>query len=141
MQEVEFRLTGDRLTHNNATRVLTGADQDGFVAWIARYHDLAWQAGNNDALLVLGQEIRTWLDGDEQWLATLGDNLDSPVVAAFAVSGTATGADRRFLEVPWELAATGDGFLAADPAMMWAPLRRIGATVVPPPPDPRHRLG
>jgi len=141
VQEVEFRLSNDRLTHGGTTRVLMDADRERFADWIAHYHDLAWRTGSDDELRVLGSEIYTWLDGDERWLAALRDNADAPVVAEFAVADTSAETDRRFLEVPWELAATGDGYLAADPALIWAPLRRIGARGTPLAADPKHRLG
>ena len=141
MQEVEFRLLVDRLTHNGVSRHLSGQDWDRFADWTKRYHDLAWRQDNDDALLTLGRDIHTWLDGNEHWLAALRDLADGPVVTDFAVQGTPTEQDRRFLEVPWELAATDDTYLAADPAMMWAPVRRIGPTGIPPPPNPAHRLG
>jgi hypothetical protein len=141
MQEVEFRLLGDRLTHNGASRHLTEPVRDRFAAWTKRYHDLAWRPGADDALLALGCDIQAWLDGDGGWLAALRELADGSVIADFAVPATPSAQDRQFLEVPWELAATGDTWLAADPAMMWAPLRRIGATAAPPPPSPAHRLG
>lgn len=71
MQEVEFLLLADRLTHNGASRHLTEQDWDLFIAWTKTYHDLAWRLGNDDALLALGRDIHTWLDGDEHWLAAL----------------------------------------------------------------------
>ena len=141
MQEVEFRLTGDRLTHNGATRHLSAPDWDRFAAWTRTYHDLCWHPGNDDRLLALGRQIHDWLNGDERWLAALRDQQDTPVIADFAVAGSATEHDRAFLEVPWELAAIGDTWLAADPEMMWAPLRRIGAAATPPAANATHRLG
>ncbi|HME27708.1 MAG TPA: CHAT domain-containing protein [Acetobacteraceae bacterium] len=141
MQEVEFRLLGDCLTHNGASRHLAEPDWDRFAAWTDTYHDLAWRPDADDALLALGRDIHAWLDGNERWLAALRELADGPVIADFAVPGTPSAQDRQFLEVPWELAATGDTWLAADPAMMWAPLRRIGAVATPPPPNPTHRLG
>ena len=141
MQQVEFRLLGDRLTHAGTQRHLAEPDWARFAGWIKTYHDLAWQTGNDDALRRLGRDIHGWLDGDERWLTALRDASDSPVVADFAVPATMSDHDRLFLEVPWELAATAEDYLAADPAMMWAPLRRIGATAAPPPPNQAHRLG
>lgn len=141
MQTVVFRLTGDRLTHDGVTRYLGQSDLDRFAAWTQRYHDLTDRPGSDDALQRAGREIAAWLDGDEGWLTVLRGQTDAPVIAEFAVQATPTANDRRFLEVPWELASIGDVWLAADPAMMWAPLRRIGATVEPPPPNPANRLG
>jgi len=141
VQDVEFRLANDRLTHAGATRVLTEGDTKRFADWIDRYHALCGQTGSDEGLRLLGGEIYTWLDGDERWLAALRDNADAPVIPEFAVSDTTAEADRRFLEVPWELACTADGYLAADAALMWAPLRRLGPRAASPPPDPKHRLG
>jgi hypothetical protein len=50
MQQVEFRLAGDRLLHNGATRHLTAQDRERFAGWIKAYHGLAWQPGNDAAL-------------------------------------------------------------------------------------------
>src|SRR4051812_16153203 len=141
MQQVEFRLRADRLTHQGVPRHLTAPDWDRFAGWIKDYHALTGPGDHADELLALGRDIHGWLDSDERWLLALRDRADAPVIAEFAVQGTQTEHDRLFLEVPWELAATADNFLAADPAMMWAPLRRIGPTVTPPAPNPAHRLG
>jgi hypothetical protein len=141
VEQVEFRLLTNRLTHKTQARYLTEADWNRFSAWTTTYHDLAHRPGSDDALLALGRDIHTWLDGDERWLAGLRGLQSAPVIADFAVPDTPTVHDRQFLEVPWELAAEGDTYLAADPAMMWAPLRRIGPAATPPPPRHTNRLG
>ena len=43
--------------------------------------------------------------------------------------------------MPWELAADGDGHLATQPSLMWAPLRRVGPHAELLPPNDKNRLG
>jgi len=141
MQSIEFRLEADRIRYGAARRQITNSEWDRFATWVTAYRALTTAPRDEAALLRLGQEIYAWLNDEGRWMAELRARADSPVVAAFAVSSTDNEHDRLFLEVPWELAARGDTFLAADPALMWAPLRRIGATDAPAPPNEAHRLG
>jgi hypothetical protein len=136
MREVVFRLDGDILTFDGARpRRLGDADAALFKGWIERYH----KADAN--LLALGEEIGAWLDGPDHWIATLRDAPAAPVVAAFQVKAQPSDDDRRFLDVPWEIAARDRVYFAEQPALMWAPLRRIGDKLPPPAPDHDHKLG
>ncbi len=138
MREVEFRLDGGALLHGGARRALTEADWARFAAWIEQYHDLCWLPHVQEKLRDLGRQIHDWLDGPDRWLEKL---RDAPVVAEFAVRARPDDEARRFLEVPWELAADGAGHLAEQPSVRWAPVRRIGRRADPLPPNREHRLG
>jgi tetratricopeptide (TPR) repeat protein len=133
---LEFRLSGDRLVRGTSARVLTAADHADFARWGEGYHAIARRGDNKAGLLRLGQDIKDWLDGPERWLS----GLPKPAIACFAVDERPDEAARRFLDVPWELAADKTGFLAAAAGTMWTPLRRIGPTREPPKPDGEFRL-
>src|SRR5271166_3139742 len=121
MREIEFRLDGDTLIYQGA-RAVSEADWAQFDDWVKRYHDVSWLPRNQDKLLDLGRQIHDWLDGQERWLERLRDVPAAPVIAEFAVRPRPNEQDRRFLEVPWELAADGNGHLAAQASLMWAPV-------------------
>jgi tetratricopeptide (TPR) repeat protein len=141
MREIEFRLDGDTLIHQGAPRALTKADWARFDDWVKQYHDVSWLPHNQEKLLGLGHQIHEWLDGQERWLENLRDAPDAPVIAEFAVRAQPDEQARRFLEAPWELAADGNGHLAAQASLMWAPVRRVGRRADPLPPNDKNRLG
>jgi CHAT domain/AAA ATPase domain len=146
MREIEFRPDGDSLVRRSQgekdeRRTLAEADWARFDEWIKQYHDLSWLPGNQENLLDLGHQIHDWLDGKERWLERLREFPDAPVIAEFAVRARPDEKARRFLEVPWELAADSDGHLAAQASVMWAPVRRIGPRADPLPPNGKNRLG
>ncbi|MFI5021401.1 MAG: tetratricopeptide repeat protein [Alphaproteobacteria bacterium] len=145
MRDVEFRLDGNFFDFGDGAtrerRVLSDADWARFADWTGRYHEQGWMPRDEAALLELGRQIHDWLDGVERWLERLRQVPGSPVIAAFAVRARPDEQARRFLEVPWELAADSAGHLAADAAVMWAPLRRVGPRSEPMPPNAKHRLG
>ncbi|HTW28875.1 MAG TPA: CHAT domain-containing protein, partial [Acetobacteraceae bacterium] len=143
MRRVTFRLDGDRLTNSAAPhpRRVTEADFALFAAWTKDYRAAVQRGDNHDGPKAIGQKIHEWLDREHRWMAALRQTPGAPVVAEFAVKAPPDGPGRVFLEVPWELAAGPDDFLAADPAVMWAPLRRIGTPQPPEQPGHDHRLG
>jgi tetratricopeptide (TPR) repeat protein len=141
VREVEFRLDGDALLHAGERRALTEADWARFAVWIRQYHDISWLPHIQDRLLDLGRQIHDWLDGPERWVEKLREIPDAPVIAEFAVRARPDEKARRFLEVPWELAADGAGFLAEQANVRWAPVRRVGLRADPLPPDDDLRLG
>ena len=143
VRRVALRLTGDRLRSSAAPhdRRLTTADFELFAAWIASYREAAGRTDSRRDLLTLGQRIRDWLDQNGGWMTALHRGGDTPLIAEFATSEQPDAQARQFLEVPWELAAEGGVFLAADPRLMWAPLRRIGDATDPKPLDHNQRLG
>src|SRR5215469_11028018 len=124
MREVEFRLDGDALIHHGARRALSQADWGRFADWIKQYHDVCWLPHIKAELLALGRQIHDWLDGPERWLEKLREIPDAPVIAEFAVGARPDEKARRFLEVPWELAADDTGHLAQQADVRWAPVRR-----------------
>ena len=141
MGMVEFRLQGDRLNNSaGGFRSLAETDRAGFRRWIGTYHALVPQRGAEAALLELGREIYAWLDGSERWLEQLRERLDGEVIPVFATGAQPDPLALQFLEIPWELAADRDGFVVAEPTIMWAPLRRIGPARAPAEPDGKHRL-
>lgn len=142
MHQVEFHLTDRGLCCDRGTpRMLTKDDWALFDDFAQRYHKLLETRGEADALHTLGAEIATWLDGHDHWLGRLRDTNAAPVIATFRVRAQPTEDDRRFLEVPWELAAQNGQFLAEDPTIRWAPLRRLGDPLPPLVPRHTYKLG
>ncbi|SHJ77252.1 AAA ATPase domain-containing protein, partial [Tessaracoccus bendigoensis DSM 12906] len=99
-------------------------------SWIDGYR-YAVGSGRPDGLLAIGQEMLRWLDSTgwaAHWLAHPGAREleivgDSPETAD----------QQRVLALPWELLATGQGFLAADGVQPFVVWRRIGRQCAPVP--------
>jgi len=107
-------------------RDLSGDDFAAFKTWTATYREaLGKPAERAESILRdLGQAIYRWLDGDARWLQALAKT--PPLIIEFqAIDATADSAI-GFLDAPWELLADGNGHLAADPLLLFSPLRRIG---------------
>ena len=131
----------ERLAGNGAATELDVAySASKFRDWAVRYdRTLAMDKGERSvalaALLTIGREIAAWLD-EPQWMQHLlsgtGDiHLD---IAAGEASPDQA---RAFLNVPWELLAAGDGFLALDPVRLFCAQRRLGRAAAPL--KPKHR--
>jgi hypothetical protein len=123
-------------------RALRSEDEQRFAGWAAAYRGIVGKDRNEEALRKLGREIHDWLDGDESWLARLLPKLsgEPPLAFEFRADPPLDSGAHSFLEAPWELLAGKTGFLAADPALDFAPLRRLGAAREPAPLSP-YRLG
>jgi CHAT domain-containing protein len=107
----------------------------------AQRYSLILRAGANAAsVLTLGRQLYAWLDGDQGQLTTLIGQVPKPFV--FEVQGPTkpSRSEWALLRVPFELLANADGFLAQDALLRFCPVRRLGPSKSPPPPDP-HRLG
>jgi CHAT domain-containing protein len=141
VRAVEFRLDGDTLCYQAQRRALTEADWSRFAEWIRQYHDVCWLPHIQAKLHDLGRQIHDWLDGPERWLGKLRETPDAPIIAEFAVRARPDEKARRFLEVPWELAADSAGHLAEQADVRWAPVRRVGTRADSPPPADNLRLG
>ena len=111
------------------SRELDGREQERFSQWITGYRQALRQPDHSRAasLLAIGQDIWHWLDGDESWLERLTHACSSPpLVIEFMVSSGPSQPELSFLEVPWELLASQSRHLAADPCLIYGPVRRIG---------------
>ena len=111
-------------------RKITGRDRERFTRWIESYRRVLSNSrarDHGDVLLETGREIYRWLNGAEGWMEKLFHSAaQPPFILEFTVSTEAGEDERRFLEVPWELAADSQGHLAADPYRIYTPLRRVG---------------
>ncbi|MEO5326707.1 MAG: CHAT domain-containing protein [Magnetococcus sp. THC-1_WYH] len=105
-------------------RTLKPEDHDAWIRWAERYGVLL-HANNLNSLMVLGQEIFRWLDGDGNWLAFLGRQGVNGCELVFAVPENDDPHAHLFWAVPWEIMAQGEKFLAERiPPIM--PVRRYG---------------
>ncbi len=143
MPRVVFRLREGTLHADGGPlaggqRPLSDADWQAFEGWVTAYRTAATQP---EALLALGADIHTWLDGAQRWVTRLRQEGGAPVIAEFAVENQADDHARSFLAVPWELLADGARHLAADETVQWAPLRRIGPERDKPAPRADLKLG
>jgi hypothetical protein len=77
-------------------------------------------------LLSLGQELYSWLDGDEGWLRELFPQLDAPFILEVRADRPFDESAATVLQAPWELLADMNGFLASDATLSFAPARRVG---------------
>ena len=77
-------------------------------AWARRYGALVGIA-RSDGLLGLGKEIYLWLDGDQEWLGSLGQGVGHRALE-FATDPELDETASAFLDVPWEILATEAGF-------------------------------
>ncbi|MBF0602368.1 MAG: CHAT domain-containing protein [Nitrospirae bacterium] len=129
-----FFLSGNTLfllegTREINRRTLRPEDHDAWKRWAERYGVLL-HANNLDSLMVLGQEIFRWLDGDGNWLAFLGRQGMNGCELVFAVPEHDDPHAHLFWAVPWEIMAQGGKFLAERiPPIM--PMRRYGEASEP----------
>jgi hypothetical protein len=129
-----FRLADRRLLLlvdgvENQSRPIDASSISTFKDWAARYErcvrdDKRERSVSLDALLAIGRDIAAWLD-QTRWMASLTAG-GGPLRLDIAVSESSTDDARAFLDVPWELLATPQGFLAADAARPFCIQRRIG---------------
>ncbi len=134
-----LRFTG--FTGKEETRKITEKDKILFKDWITQYGLLRQLKDNRKELLRLGTKIYKWLDGPDGRLEEALDQLTAPpFILQLQVSPQQDPQELAFLEVPWELLA-GDPpqFLAAQPKILYCPVRRTGTPQTPPPPPP-YRL-
>jgi tetratricopeptide (TPR) repeat protein len=111
-------------------RDITAEDREQFTRWTKSYGRVLSDSSSRDpgdVLLNVGREIYQWLNGAEGWMERLfRSSAQPPFILEFTVSPEAGEEERCFLEVPWELAADGQGHLAADPYRFYMPVRRVG---------------
>ena len=138
-----FRIESDRLCLRckqaglDESRPLTAADESRFRGWLRDYHDSLRGYGDEPARLRLGRELYTWLDGDAGWLARARDAVTSPPwIVDFRAPRDPNALVRLFLQLPWELLADDRGHLAADFALRYTPVRRLGEPAQPADPSP-----
>ncbi len=118
-------------------REITPQDRDIFRQWLTRYEEIVKAPGSGSQLLALGSDIYQWLDYSQRWITRLCREVPyHPLVVHFAVSRKPGEEELRFLEVPWELLAGIDGFLAADSRLLFCPVRRLGPAGLPETPSP-----
>ena len=110
-----------------------------FEAWARTYRDARERPDEPDRLLALGQDLFAWLNGEQQWTDRLREAAQPPLIIEFAVPLHPEDPDLPFLNVPWELLADKGGHLAADPHVIYCPVRRIGEAGTPAAPS-EHRL-
>ena len=143
---VRFRLENKRLVlvareaGIDESRVLQDEDAGRFADWAATYRALVDHDNKQAELLDLGRQIYAWLDGGERWLETLLAAGQPPLIVEFQAPQPQDDLANAFLGVPWELLAGEDGHLAADAALRYCPVRRLGNAVDPPAPSD-YRLG
>ena len=104
-------------------RDLQEADHRRFHDWAVRYRTLLQSSQNDAALLALGKEIYTWLDGPASWINQILEVNPTPTVnMGMAIASRPDQQALSFLEVPWELVADEKGYLAADSQIKFNPL-------------------
>ena len=127
-EELSFRPEGAP----SETRKVDAAGPATFATWSSGY-ETAVKTGSATALLALGRELHNWLHGLGGWLKALNDGA-GPRELFLEVGSDPSKAERRFLDVPWELLATDRGYLAADaerPLVLTRRLGQAGAEEVP----------
>ena len=110
-----------------------------FERWAEDYRRALRKETNAAELLTIGRAIFAWLDGDANWIERLRREARPPLLLEIAVSLRPTSLEHAFLEAPWELLADAAGHLAADPSLVFCPVRRLGTASKPDTPSD-HRL-
>jgi hypothetical protein len=118
---------------------LDAGAQARFEGWAEEYRRALRKDTNAAELLAIGRVIFSWLDGGAAWLTRLARDARPPLLLEIAVPLRPSPLEHAFLEVPWELLASGAGHLAADPSLVFSPVRRLGAPGEPAAPSD-HRL-
>jgi tetratricopeptide (TPR) repeat protein len=124
-------LDESRVLDADATARLEGLAED--------YRHALRTEANAAALLTIGRALHAWLDGDAHWLARLCRESRPPLLLEIAVPLRPSPLEHAFLEAPWELLADAKGHLAADPGLIFGPVRRLGLRATPEAPSD-HRL-
>ncbi|MBO3743034.1 CHAT domain-containing protein [Actinoplanes flavus] len=123
-------------------RTLTAADERLLSDLAARYVRAVQSDAADDVFRTLGQELWSWLDGDQGELTALLARVPAPVT--FEIRAELSPSERAWalLRAPFELLAppSGGGFLAANAVQRFGVLRRLGSPENPPEPD-GYRLG
>ncbi|MBW6439300.1 CHAT domain-containing protein [Actinoplanes hulinensis] len=122
-------------------RALTEADEKLLSDLAARYVRAVQSEAGDDVFLTLGQELWSWLDGDQGELTALLARVSAPVT--FEIRAERAPSERAWavLRAPFELLARQDGgFLAADALVRFGVVRRLGVPEAAPEPD-GYRLG
>ena len=126
------------------SRALTDACRASLAGWAERYDKLLLRESVQDRLnalespgelLAIGREVRAWLDGDGRWLAPLDEGAGPREIVVEAPLRPGED-ERRVLNVPFELLADDEGFLAGDAVRPLLVSRRLGAPGEPQ--DLRH---
>ena len=92
-------------------------------------------------LLDLGQQLYAWLDGQDGQLNALLQKVERPLRFEVCTANKyPSEPEWALLRAPWELLADQHGFLAADVALGFSPMRRIGRKMSGSPLDP-YRMG
>ena len=113
---------------------------DGLVR-IAGSYALARERGEEVALMDLGRQLYRWLDGEEGWLRELRERLVPPFILEVQTAFQPDPSARTVSQAPWELLADGQGYLAADASLGFAPGRRLGPRRAPSGKLDDYRLG
>ena len=145
LEDGQFLLLGDRAETGRRPRERlaaggTAPEADAsvgarkFLDWAVRYNremrmDMGARSAALAALLAIGREIGAWLD-EFQWMQQLLSGAGDIHLDIEAGEGSPEQA-RAFLNVPWELLATADGFLALDPVRLFCVQRRLGRAAAP----------
>jgi tetratricopeptide (TPR) repeat protein len=105
-------------------------------AWVGQYRAAA-RRDDPASLLSIGRELLGWLDSAgwaSGWLLGAGDR-----VLEIAVDNDDAETARLLLDLPWELLADDQDFLAADPTQPLVVFRSIGRSRSDLPEEPVHR--
>ena len=132
-----------RLEHGDLfeEREFTATDREELETCAHSYRDaLNHLGGGADQHLVTGRRLYRWLDG-QSWLQSVRELSPTPPwLLEIRISQQNPGAEEFALfNAPWELLADDKGHLAADPALRFSPLRRLGRREKPPEASP-YRL-
>lgn len=115
---------------------LTEATLGQLDAWAARYRQ-AVERNDSGRLADIGRGMFDWLDDDgwaARWLRGTGVR-----VLEIALDSDAAQTSRSVLDLPWELLADRQGFLAADSTQPFVVLRSLGRSANEEPAQPVHR--
>jgi hypothetical protein len=93
---------------------------------IVSSYAVARERGDEATLIDLGRHLYQWLDGKEAWLAELREKLLPPFIFEIQAALQPDASARTVLQAPWELLADGQGYLAENTSLGFAPARRLG---------------
>jgi hypothetical protein len=106
------------------TRAVGADDLTKFETWASAYES-AVKSGSTGAPIDLGRQLYAWLHGPGGWLKAFYEGTGARELC-FEVGSNPSEAERRFLDVPWELLATEHGFVAANAERPLVLTRRLG---------------
>lgn len=115
-------------------------DLEYFEKWIESYNNAVNHLNSKKILLNIGKEIYEWINDKNNWFEKYLVSLKTPLFIVLQIPRKSTKVQKAFIEVPWEIIADENNFLALNPNLGICPIRCIGEPDKNKRPKPKYIL-